>query len=96
MSQQVSSYWNSFVLVSHFITKLHCETGAKNLPPMHYHNLANDSENNDCATGMSFLLTKDTFLYKNSILIYELLFLPITRCLLLTWYSGLYSLRLQV
>ena len=106
MLQQVSSYWNSFVLVSHcllnwfvreyFITKLHHETDAKNLPSMHYHNVANDSDNNHCATGMSFLLTKDTFLYKNSILIYELLFLPITRCLLLTWYFGLSSLRLQV
>ena len=63
---------------------------------MHYHNLANDGGKSHCATGMSFLLTKDTSLYKNSILIYELLFLPITRCLLLTWYFGLSSLRLQV
>ena len=63
--------------------KLHCETGATNLSSMHYHHLANDSDNNHCATGMSFLLKKDILLYKNSILIYELLFLPITRYLLL-------------
>ena len=61
---------------------------------MHYYNLTNDSDNKPCATGMSFLLTKDTFVYKNSILIYELLFLPIARRLLLTWYSGLSSQRL--